>query len=358
MPGEPAPCTVQPRMTTKPKRESVPAGRKKGARAVADALLAARRIVMTTHVNSDGDGVGSEVALVHLLAALGKDVRIANPTPIPPRFAFLVDPVKKHDCTERAVAALRDADVFLVLDISDLGRLGQLAETIHARDLVTACVDHHLSPGTLPKGPRLVDPAASATAELVFDLAEVAGWKLTADAARALYVGLLTDTGGFRFANTTPRTLRVAASLLECGLDPERIYEQVYATAPVGRLRLTAEVLETLVVEPEIGLSWITVPAGALERHGVSADDLDGLVELARSVQGTRLALLFRTLASGKIKVSFRSVGDVDVAAFAQPFGGGGHAKASGASIPGTLDQVQSQVLAAARRLLTNGRVS
>jgi len=358
LPAVPAPCSVQPQMAPKAKLESVPAARRKGARAVAKALLDARRIVITTHVNSDGDGIGSEVALLHLLKALGKDARIANPTPIPSRYAFLIDPVRKHDRTEHAVAALRDADLFVVLDIADLGRLGHLAETIHGRGIVTACVDHHLSPGTLPPGPRFVDPAASATAELIFDLAEVAGWPLTADAARAMYVGLLTDTGGFRFSNTSPRTLRVAASLLECGVDPETIYERVYATAPVGRLRLTAEVLETLVVEPEFGLSWVTVPAGSLERHRVTSDDLDGLVELARSVQGTRMALLFRTLASGKIKVSFRSVGDVDVAAFAQPFGGGGHAKASGASIPGTLDEVQREVLAAARRLLSNGRVS
>jgi bifunctional oligoribonuclease and PAP phosphatase NrnA len=339
-------------VATKTKLEPVPARRKKGARDVAAALAGARRITLTTHVNSDGDGVGSEVALVHLLREQGKEVTIANPTPIPPRFAFLLDGVARQDRTAHAVAALREADLFLVLDISDLGRLGHLADTIHSRGLVTACVDHHTSPGTLPAGPRLVDPAAAATAELVYDLAAVAGWPLTPEAARAIYVGLLTDTGGFRFANTSPRTLRVAASLLEVGLDPERIYEQVYATAPAGRLRLTAEVLETLVVEPDIGLAWLTVPAGALERHGVTADDLDGLVEFARSVQGTRMALLFRSLANGKIKVSFRSVGDVDVAEFAHPFGGGGHPKASGASIPGSLDEVQHQVLTAARRLL------
>lgn len=341
-------------MASQPKLERVPAGRRKGAKAVAAALESARRIVMTTHVNSDGDGVGSEVALVHLLHALGKDVRIANPTPIPPRYAFLVEAVRKHDRSDKAVAALREADLFLVLDIADLGRLGQLGDTIYSRGLVTACVDHHASPGTLPAGPRLVDPAAAATAELVYDLAAVAGWPLTPGAARALYVGLLTDTGGFRFSNTSPRALRVAASLLETGLDPERIYEQVYATAPVGRLRLTAEVLESLAVEPEIGLAWLTVPSGALERHGVTADDLDGLVEFARSVQGTRMALLFRPLANGRIKVSFRSVGDVDVAAFAHPFGGGGHVKASGASIPGTMDEVQRQVLTAARHLLAS----
>ncbi|MEK6769569.1 MAG: bifunctional oligoribonuclease/PAP phosphatase NrnA [Gemmatimonadota bacterium] len=338
---------------SRPERlEAVPDGRCAGARAVAEAIAGARRIILTTHVNADGDGVGSEVAMVHLLRALGKQVSIANPTPIPDRYRFLVEPIARHDRTADAKQALRDADLFLVLDIADLGRLGHLAETIRARDIVTACIDHHLSPGTLPAGPRLVDAEASATAELVCDLTAVNGWTMGAEAARALYVGILTDTGGFRFSNTTPRVLRVAASLLETGVDPERVYESVYATAPAGRIRLTAEVLETLVVEPEIGLSWVTVPAGALERHDVTADDLDGLVEFARSVQGTRLALLFRQLANGKTKVSLRSVGDFDVAVFAKQFGGGGHAKASGASVAGPLDEAQRLVLGAARAAL------
>lgn len=336
--------------------EAVPPGRLPGARAVADALLAARRIVVTTHVNSDGDGLGSEIAMVHLLRAQGKDVVIVNPTPVPDRLKFLVEPVASADRTGDGSAAIKSADLFLVLDISDLGRLGSLAEAIRARGITTACVDHHVSPGTLPDGPRLVDPEASATAELVYDLAVTAGWPIESEAARAMYVGLLTDTGGFRFGNTKPRVLRLAASLLEAGVDPERLYEMVYATAPVGRIRLTAEVLNTLQVEPEIGLSWLTVPAGALERNGVSADDLDGLVEFGRSVQGTRLAMLFRHLANGRIKISFRSVGDFDVARFAQPFGGGGHAKASGASIAGSMDVVQQQILTAARAALATPR--
>ena len=335
--------------------EAVPDHRKSGARAVADAMLAAKKVVLTTHVNADGDGLGSEVALVHLLQAQGKDVVIANPTPIPDRYRFLVDPIGAADRTSDVSAAIKSADLFVVLDIADLGRLGNLAEAIRARGITTACVDHHISPGTLPGGPRLVDSEASATAELVYDLSCVAEWPIESEAARALYVGLLTDTGGFRFGNTKPRVLRLAASLLEAGVDPERLYEMVYATAPAGRIRLTAEVLETLVVEENIGLSWVTVPAGALERHGVTADDLDGLVEFARSVQGTRVALLFRHLANGKVKVSFRSVGDFDVADFAHQFGGGGHAKASGASISGTLDEVQQKVLGAARAALASG---
>ncbi len=336
--------------------DPVPDSRVAGARAVAAAVHAARTVVLTTHVNADGDGMGSEIALVHLLRALGKDVRIANPTPVPDRYRFLVDPVAAHDRTSEPSPAIKAADLLLVLDIADLSRLGALAEAIRARGIVTGCVDHHVSPGTLPDGPRLVDPAAAATAELVYDLAVANDWPIETETARALYVGLLTDTGGFRFGNTSPRVLRVAASLLETGVNPERIYEQVYATAPVGRIRLTAEVLDTLEVEPGIGLSWVTVPPGALERHGVSADDLDGLVEHARSIQGTRLAMLFRVLASGKVKVSFRSVGDFDVSEFAHRFGGGGHAKASGASIAGSLDEVRSRVLDAARAALSASR--
>lgn len=342
-------------MPAHPHLERVPAARAPAARAVAEAVAAARSVVLTTHVNADGDGVGSEVAMVHLLRALGTQVAIANPTPIPERYAFLREAVRGHDRTAEAVKAVRGADLFLVLDIADLGRLGHLGAPLAERGVTAACVDHHVSPGTLPAGPRLVDATAAATGELVYDLAATAGWPLSAEAARALYVAILTDTGGFRFSNTGPRTLRVAASLLEHGVEAERVYESVYATAPVGRLRLTAEVLETLVVEPDVGLSWLTVPAGAVERHGTTPDDLEGLVELARSVQGTRLALLFRPLASGAIKVSFRSVGTVDVATFARGFGGGGHAKASGASIAGTLDEVQRTVLDAARRMLGDG---
>ena len=143
------------------------------------------------------------------------------------------------------------------------------------------------------------------------------------------------------------------ADLLETGLDPEEIYLDVYANAPAGRPRLLAEALQTLVVEPELGLAWVTVPPGAMERHGVSADDLDGLVEFPRSIEGIRLAILFREASQGRIKVSLRSVGSVDVAAFAKPFGGGGHAKAAGLALPGSLAEVQATVLHAAREYIS-----
>lgn len=323
------------------------------AKSIAAILKPGLRVALTTHVNADGDGVGSEIALWHLLRARGMQPAIANATGIPERFDFLVP--DGADESERAGKEIARADLIVVLDISDLGRIGDLAGAVRDRRVPVICIDHHVSPGTLPEGPRLVAPEATATAELVFDLATALEWELTADAARALYVGLLTDTGGFRFSNTTARALRVAAALLERGVDPESIYESVYASAPEGRVRLLAEVLSTLVVERELGLAWVTVPPGAIEKFGATADDLDGIVEHPRSIAGVRLALLFRQIAGGRVKVSFRSMGGVDVAELAHQFGGGGHAKASGASVDGPLADAQTRVLEAARRHL-NGR--
>ncbi len=331
----------------------VPPERVSAAQRVAGVLVPGARVALTTHVNADGDGVGSEVALWHLFTEHGLRPAITNPTPIPERFDFLLPEGADHSA--RAAKEIESADVVIVLDISDIGRLGDLQRAIE-RSRAVACIDHHVSPGSLPDGPRLVAPEAAATAELVFDFASAVGWQLCPEAARALYVGILTDTGAFRFSNTTPRVLRIAGALLERGVDPESIYESVYASAPEGRVRLMTEVLQTLVVEPDIGLAWVTVPPDALQRHRATADDLDGIVEYPRSIAGVRLALLFRHIANGRVKVSFRSLGGVDVHELAHRFGGGGHKKAAGASLEGSLAEVQEQVLAAARNYLVGTR--
>ena len=324
------------------------------AKALAAVLEPGKRVCLTTHVNPDGDGLGSEIGLLHLLRTRGVDAVVTNPTPTPSRFTFLFDEMPGCDRPAHAVKELRRADVIVVLDISDLGRLGMLCETVRDAGVPVACVDHHVSDGMLPPGPRYLDPTAAATGELIYEIALANSWPLTPDVGQALYVALLTDTGGFRFSNTRPRTLRVAADLLETGVDAEQIYLDVYAKAPEGRPRLFAEALQTLVVEPQHGLAWVTVPPGAIERLGVTSDDLDGVVEFPRSIEGVRMALLFREAAQGRIKVSLRSVGNVDVAEFARQFGGGGHRKAAGLSVVGSMVDVQGTVLEAAREYLAS----
>lgn len=286
-----------------------------------------------------------------MLTAHGLVPRIVNPTPWPTMYEYLLGE-GVDDQTSRGSKALRDLDLFIVLDISDVKRLGVLTDSVRALTVPKLVIDHHLDSDD-PAGTVVVsDTSACATAELIYDVAQVLSWEITPAIAQAIYTGMLTDTGGFRFSNTSPRCLAIAAQLLAAGVNPEEMYTRIYASAPAGRVRLTAEVLGTLERDEALGLSWLSMSPDALERHAVKSEDLDGIVEHARSIAGTRMALFFRDLGHHKVKVSFRSTGATDVNAFARKFGGGGHAKAAGALITGSMDEVRDQVVSAAREYL------
>ena len=318
-------------------------------------LRGARTIAITTHVNADGDACGSAAAMTRLLSQLGARAYVVNPTPWPALFGFLLGE-DVEDRTAAGAAALRGVDALLILDVSEMKRLGQLANAVRALEAPRIVLDHHVA-GEEPAGDVLLtDTTACATGELVYDLAVSLGLELTPDIANALYAAILTDTGGFRYSNTSPRAHVIAAELMRAGVDPEDMFRRIYASLTMGRLHLLRDSLHLLGVDSEHGLAWISVTADSLERYDVSPEDLDGIVEHPRSIAGTRLALFFRDLGYGKVKVSFRSTGDVDVNLLARQFGGGGHAKASGALIPGTLDDVRERVLEAARQHV--GRVS
>ncbi len=333
---------------------TVPAGRRDAIHRVAAELRPGSTVALSTHVNADGDGCGSETAFARLLAQRDVKVRIVNPTPWPAMFTFLLgDDVV--DRTPDGPAALRGVDALVVMDISDVSRLGALAESVRALRIPKLVIDHHIASDEPAGSVVLADTAACATGELVYDFARELGLQMDERIAVSLYTALLTDTGGFRFSNTTPRCHAIAGALLAAGVDPEEMYRRVYASVPIGRLRMLRDALDTLEVDPELGLAWLSVPAGAMEQHGLRSEDLDGVVEHARSIEGTRLALFFRDLGYGKVKVSFRSTGEVDVNRFARNFGGGGHARAAGALIPGSLDDVRQRVVEEARAFLAAG---
>ena len=329
----------------------IPESRRSAIEALGRELVPGRRVALSTHMNADGDGCGSEAALARLLMARGLDVRIVNPTPWPELFSFLLDS-DVRDASPRGAAALEGIDVLVVLDISDVKRLGSLAEAVRKLRVPKLVIDHHIASDDPAGEIVFTDVTACATGELVYDLACVLDLEITPEVARALYTAILTDTGGFRFSNTTPRCHAIAADLLHAGVGPEEMYLRIYASAPPGRVRLLGEVLDSLGVDEQRGVAWLSMNAGALEKYDVRQEDLDGIVEYARSVAGTRLALFFRDLGYGKVKVSFRSTGEVDVNAFARQFGGGGHAKAAGALISGSLGEVRDKVIAAAQRYL------
>jgi len=320
---------------------------------IAAALRPGSTVALSTHVNADGDGCGSESALARLLAQRGIHARIVNPTPWPVMFEFLLEGLEERSA--QGARALAGVDALIVLDISDVSRLGTLADAVRALRVPRLVIDHHV-PGAEPAGDIvLADTTACATGELLFDFARALDLELTPAVARALYTAILTDTGGFRFSNTSPRCHAVAAALLAAGVDPEEMYRRIYASVSLGRLRLLRDALDALEVDGEHGLAWVSLPAGALERYGVRSEELDGVAEYPRSLSGTRMALFFRDLGHGQVKVSFRSVSGVDVNAFARRFGGGGHARAAGALIQGTLADVRARVVEAARRFVQTG---
>jgi len=334
---------------------AVPVDRAAAIRTLAAGLRSGMTMALSTHVNCDGDGCGSEAAMSRLLVQLGIETRIVNPTPWPTMFRFLLGgPVQ--DVSDRGAAGLRDPAVtaIMVVDISDLKRLGTLADTVREATVPRFCIDHHI-PSDDPPAPLIVaDTTASATGELVFDFAQVLGLTIDMETATALYIAILTDTGGFRFSNTTPRVHAIAAQLLARGVDPELMYRRVYASQSPGRVRLLAEALQSLGVDESVGLSWLSLTAGAKERYHVTSEEMDGIVEHPRSIAGTRLAVFFRDLGHNRVKISFRSSGNIDVNALARQFDGGGHAKASGALVVGSLKEVELRVLAASREALAD----
>lgn len=337
----PPPVSLTDLLRVSPAREAA-------ARRIADTLQGARVVGLTTHINADGDACGSVAAMARLLPQLGIAARIINPTPWPSIFDFLLDRTIEER-TRDGAKALAGLDALIVLDVSDISRLGQLADAVRKLTIPRIVIDHHV-PTDEPAGELIMDdPSACASGELVFDFASTLGLTIAPETAEALYTAILTDTGGFRYANTSPRCHAMAASLLRAGVDPETMYRRIYASVTTGRIFLLRDALHSIGHDAEHGISWISVTADALQRYDVSPEDLDGIVEHPRSITGTRLALFFRDLGYGKVKVSFRSTGEVDVNRFARNFGGGGHAKASGALIPGNLDQVRERVVAAAR---------
>ena len=322
-----------------------PPSRVEAAASVLAALLGARRVLITTHLNADGDGAGSEAALAAWLRSRGREAWLVNPTPFPASYAFLLpDPGWSVDPGSRRAGELAQmADLAVVLDTAEVSRIGRVMKLIGG--LPKVVVDHH-PPGQDPiSGVGLLDPGACATGELLFDVLSQDGGELGLPVALGLYVAILTDTGQFRFSNTSPAAHRIVAELLAAGVDSEQTYREVYGNVPLRKLQLLRAALGELETDPEGSLAWMTIPTNAFTASGATPEDVEGLVDYPRDVEGVEVGILFRETAKGGSKISFRSNGSVDVNALARRFGGGGHVKAAGAMVERPLPQVRDEVI-------------
>ncbi len=333
---------------------AVPMARRPKLEEISRLASSANNVVLTTHVNADGDGAGSEAAVAAWLESVGVHCTIVNPSPFPKNFRFLLprEGLVVDLSDDRASQVIADADLAIVLDTSEPTRIAPLDTLLsHVPVLV---IDHH-PPGPSSVGRGIQDPTAAATGELVYDLIASSGDPWPEGASTGVYVAIVSDTGSFRFSNTTPRAHLIAAEMLSRGVNPEAIFERLFATAPMRRLELLREALARLHYEPDLGIAWMVVPKEITDHLESTQEDYEGLIDHARSLDGSRVAILFRETSPTETKVSLRSTGPIDVNRIARQFGGGGHVKAAGATIPLPAEDAVEQVLARVREAIAEG---
>ncbi len=310
------------------------------------------RFLLTTHINPDGDGLGCETAMALYLGARGKQVWVMNDAIVPANFAFLTQRVAMESYDPSlAERRLAESEALIVLDTGNPQRLGRLAQHLGRHDLEVVVIDHHASHDGFGRL-NLVEPEASATSELLYELFRDEPGAITPEIAEALYVALMTDTGSFRFSNTDAPAHRMAAELIHLGVDPQKIHAQVFSHASAGRLRFVGEVLSGLELEADGRIVVLQAHPEQFERHGLVGADTEGLVDMPRSVAGVEVVVLLSEVEAGKIKVSMRSTGRVSVEGLALRLGGGGHAHAAGALLRGQRAEVRSRVVAELKRLV------
>ncbi len=308
---------------------------------VADLLRRGKKAVICGHTMPDGDSVGSVLAMSFLFSALGIENHVVTPDIIPAAYSFF--PGMERVRTINGFPP--GCDLAVILDCTDFDRLGdELSERIR-KVPNTVNLDHHISNrefGTL----NYVDATASAAAEIVFALIRLMGIPLTEEMAVNLYAAIVMDTGSFRFDNTTARTYEIAAELTRTGIKAAEINADLFEKKDLVHLKLLGYALTCLQTAAAGRVAWAALPLEVMHRFGALDEHADGIINYPRMLDGVEIGLLFREIEAGKVKVGFRSKKHIDVNKLAAAFGGGGHPRAAGCIITGSLAEVEQRVVA------------
>lgn len=327
---------------------------KRPDRSFLDTLGSAQSILLTGHEHPDGDCLGAEVGLFHLLTAIGKSVRILNPDPSPRAFDFLSrhTPFDVHDGSEH----LPPCDLVVMLDCAEIGRLGRLRNAVERARPRLLVIDHHVGSEHGDGDVAFVDPAAAATGELVHRLFGMLDVTLTRSAAEGIFVSLVSDTGWFRYSNTVSSVFRIAAELADAGVDASAIYDALNRRNEVDSVAILADAIGRSRIALDGRFGSICLERAVVERSTRIGLDLDLVMEPLRSVGSMEVVAMLKESADGGVKISLRAQRGIDVQAIARQFGGGGHKKAAGASVRGSLETVLPDVERAVRDALEGQR--
>ena len=304
-------------------------------------------VLISTHLNPDGDALGSALAMSHYLDQCGKlnEVVVHNNAPYNLLFLPGLDRVKlKATCSH---------DAGIILDLDAMHRLGDV-EPLFAdcRDVVV--IDHHEpheEPGTL----RIIDPAAPATALILARLFKELQANITPDMATCLLAGVVTDTGSFRYRNTTEEALHVAAELLHCGGDIVQIAEEVYHKRPLAGVRLLGRCLDNMRIEESDQMAWSVLKVADFDETGAAESHTEGLVNELLAINTVKIAAVIRQRSTDKqVRASVRSREGYDVASAVRPFGGGGHRNAAGVTFDCPIDEAERLLVGALKSCLAS----
>lgn len=310
---------------------------------VLDRIKKHRNFVITTHTSLEGDALGSELALYRLLKRLGKRARIINDDVIPYGYDILpgLEVVERYSETLK----ISPRDCFVTVDCSDPKRCGRVWR-LRLPGMPTLNIDHHIS-NTRFGDTNWIEPAAASCTQMIYQLYKAAGVPVDKAAAMYMYAGLLTDTGSFRYPNTTAASHCIAADLLRRRIDVPRLYRSIYENVPLGDMRFLLTILPTMKTAAGGRVAWFLVRRAALKGQNLSIDLTEHLLNVARSVRETEVVALFKEnlKSTREVRVNLRSRGAVNVNAVARLFGGGGHITASGCTIAGPIERVAKTVV-------------
>ncbi|MDD3234539.1 MAG: bifunctional oligoribonuclease/PAP phosphatase NrnA [Candidatus Omnitrophota bacterium] len=305
-----------------------------------------KSFLVTMHVNMEGDAVGAALAFCLLAEKLGKKTAVINDDPVPQVYSFLPGTSR---ITRTPARPLSGFDCFVAVDCSDLKRCGKAGETARGARCVLN-IDHHVS-NVKFGSVNWVDPSSSSASEMIYDLYRRMKVPLDKDSALLLYTGIMTDTGSFRYTNTSDRTHLAAAEMMRCGAVPADVYRRIYEASSFSDMQALARILGTMKRDQSGKLVWFAVERSMMPRRRMSMDLTEQILNYARSVKEAEVVVLFRENfgAKGGIRVNFRSRGRIDVNNIAGMFGGGGHATASGCTVAGGMKAAVRKVLSAVK---------
>lgn len=320
-------------------------------RPLAEAIQSHQRFVLTTHVRPDADALGSELGMAGILEHFGKQVRIVNASPVPPRLRFL-DPDNRclHLGADITEAEALDTDVHIVLDTSAWGQLAEMGTVFRRFQGLKLCIDHHVAAEDIG-AIDLKDVTAEATGALIVQAARTLGAPITKPMADVLFCAIATDTGWFRFPSTTGNTMRIIGDLVDHGASPNILYEELYERDSMPRLKLLSRALDRVTLDCDGRLAWTWVRTEDFAETGALPSDTEDFVNECLRITGTRAAFIGIEQVNRNVKVSFRSRAPFDISKIAEQFKGGGHKQAAGATLAGPLTEAVEKVHVAMKTL-------